>query len=283
VSEERRPDGRLARKAGIREDWGKTRSAYCYRASAAKALAGLLESVDARYLVLSYNTEGLIPFDELAALLEAQGELELRGSGYVKYRGGRQSIGRQVHNVELALVVDRDRPSTPAQRARRRRFHLEQRLGLLLRDAFHPTRVAAAFSASSMGISLRLAGREVLLPMQRLRRVAPEAVSVLAAAMAEPEELEELLTRLAACACRDRAEELEVLVRDLNEGVEEGGAVQAQRRALWLLRKLAHRKHRQRYEECAALLTRLNQGGRYPVLGRGLEAVRRQAAARFAG
>jgi adenine-specific DNA-methyltransferase len=239
--------------------------------------------VDARYLVLSYNTEGLIPFDELAALLEAQGELELRGSGYVKYRGGKQSIGRQVHNVELALVVDRDRPSTPAQRARRRRFHLEQRLGLLLRGAFHPARVAAEFPATSAGIPLRLAGREVLLPMQHMRRFTTEAASVLAAAAAEPEELDELLNRLATCACRDRAEELEVLARDLDDGIGEEVAGQAQRRALWLLRKLAHRKHRQRYEECAALLTRLAAAGRYPVLARGLEAVQRQAAARFAG
>ena len=138
VSEERRADGSLRRKAGIREDWVRTRSAYCYRASAAAALAGLLEAVDARYLVLSYSTEGLIPFEELEALLEAQGELELYGSGYVKYRGGRQSISRQVHNVELALVLDRGRSGSAAQRERRRRFHLESRLGLLLRGAFQP-------------------------------------------------------------------------------------------------------------------------------------------------
>ena len=183
VSGERRADGRLERKAGIREDWVRTRSAYCYRSSASAALAGLLEAVDARYLVLSYNTEGLIPFEELAALLEGQGELELYGSGYVKYRGGRQSIGRQVHNVELALVLDRGRPSSPASAQRRRRFHLEQRLGLLLRGAFQPERVAAVFPVCSAGITVRLAGGELLLPMRRLHRFEPEAATALSAAI----------------------------------------------------------------------------------------------------
>ncbi len=291
VSEERRPDGRLARKAGIREDWVKTRSAYCYRSSAAGALAGLLQAVDARYLVLSYNSEGLIPFEELEALLEAQGELELYGSGYVKYRGGRQSIGRQVHNLELALVLDRGRTGTAAQRARRRRVHLQHRLGLLLRGSFQPQRVAAAFPADPQGITVRLAGRKVLLPMRRLHRFQPEASSALAAAHAGSEELEELHRRLSACACRDRAEELEVLAGELAEAGSAAGAAsdrdfaaaQAQRRALWLLRKLAHPKHRQRYEECAALLGRLAREGRCELLARGLEAIRRQAEARFTG
>jgi adenine-specific DNA-methyltransferase len=280
VSQERRADGSLRRKAGIREDWVRTRSAYCYRASAAAALAGLLEAVDARYLVLSYSTEGLVPFEELEALLEAQGELELYGSGYVKYRGGRQSISRQVHNVELALVLDRGRSGSAAQRERRRRVHLESRLGLLLRGAFQPQRLAEAFPVSPAGIAVHLGGAEVHLPMRRLHRFAPEALLVLADAAFGTQELEELYRRLSDCACRDRAEELEVLVGEL---AGEDADLQAQRRALWLLRKLAHPKHRGRYEEYADLLARLAETGRHEVLARGLEAVRRQAAARFAG
>jgi hypothetical protein len=186
-----------------------------------------------------------------------------------------------VHNLELALVLDRTRTGSPAQRARRRRFHLEQRLGLLLRGAFHPNRIAATFPASPAGISVRLADCEVLLPMRRLHRFQPEAASALASAGTE--ELEELFRRLSACACRDRAEELEVLAGELAEADGDRPAGQAQRRALWLLRKLAHPKHRRRYEECSALLARLTEGGRCPVLARGLEAIRRQAAARFAG
>ena len=116
--------------------------------------------------------------------------------------------------------------------------------------------------------------------MRRLHHFAPEALLVLAAAASGTQELEELFRRLSDCACRDRAEELEVLVGELTG---EDADLQAQRRALWLLRKLAHPKHRGRYEEYADLLARLAETGRHEVLARGLEAVRRQAAARFAG
>jgi adenine-specific DNA-methyltransferase len=287
VSAQTRPDGRLLHKAGIREDWVKTRSAYCYRASAAPALASLLEAVDARYLVLSYNTEGLIPFEQLADLLEAQGGLELHGSGYVKYRGGKQSIARRVHNVELALVVDRARRSSPAGRARRRRFHLQQRLLLELRGAFHPGRVAEAFPTSAAGITLRLAGRELLLPMERLHRFPAGAAAAFEAASeaAGPQELERILGRLAECACRDRAEELEVLAGMLAREEGEPADIEDQRRAVWLLRKLAHRRHRARFEQSAALLRGIvrQAPGRYEALARGLSALERQAAARFTG
>jgi hypothetical protein len=162
-------------------------------------------------------------------------------------------------------------------------LYLQKRLGLLLRGAFHPQRVAAAFPAADKGITVRLAGAQVFLPMRRLHRFEPEAASALMAASAGVAELEELLRGLSACACRDRAEELEVLAAELAEADGARRAGQAQRRALWLLRKLAHPKHRRRYEECAALLARLTEGDRFPVLARGLQAIRRQAAARFTG
>jgi hypothetical protein len=155
--------------------------------------------------------------------------------------------------------------------------------------------VAAAFAADPRGITVRLAGNDLLLPMRRLHRFQPEAAAALAAARAGGEELESLYLRLSTCACLDRAEELEVLAGELaGSGAGSGAgcgpaaqadppAAQAQRRALWLLRKLAHPKHRRRYEECAALLARLAREGRCEVLARGLEAIRRQAEARFAG
>jgi adenine-specific DNA-methyltransferase len=282
VSQERRADGSLRRKAGIRRTGcGPARRTATGPAAAS---AGRTAAGGGRPPGPELSTEGLIPFEELEALLEGQGELELYGSGYVKYRGGRQSISRQVHNVELALVLDRARSGSAAQRERRRRFHLQSRLGLLLRGAFQPRRVAEAFPVSPAGIAVDLGGAEVRLPMRRLHRFAPEALPILAAAASGTQELEELFRRLTDCACRDRAEELEVLVGELGEEpAGEDADLQAQRRALWLLRKLAHPKHRGRYEEYADLLARLAETGRHEVLARGLEAVRRQAAARFAG
>ncbi|MFO8125810.1 DNA adenine methylase, partial [Yoonia sp.] len=66
VDSSRDSDGMLLSKAGIRPDWVATRSAFCSRRDAAKAMRTLLDSIDARYLVLSYSTDGIIPLEELA-------------------------------------------------------------------------------------------------------------------------------------------------------------------------------------------------------------------------
>jgi adenine-specific DNA-methyltransferase len=291
VSEERRPDGRLRRKAGIRLDWVRTRSPFCYRSSAPQALTRLLDAVDARTLVLSYNTEGIIPFEELAALMEAQGALQVYGSDYVKYRGGKQSIGRQVYNVELLLVADRKRRPSPRQRERIRRFLLEHRLRLLLRAAFRPEALARAFASldGGRGIRIRLGAKEVSLAMEQGHRFTAEAADSLGAAAEDGAipvgELEALYGVLVACACTDREEEIRILLGILEREADARGRRLLERRILWLLRKLAHRKYRQRFEALAGeLQSRLaREPGRYATLLAGLPALERQAAARFAG
>jgi adenine-specific DNA-methyltransferase len=259
-------------------------------AFSAAAMARLLDRVDARALVLSYNTEGIIPFEELAALLAARGELTLHGSGYVKYRGGKQSIDRRVHNAELVLVADSRRRRRSGAEAQVRRFLLAHRLRLQLAGAFRPEAVQREFEPDGEGvdgIAVRLDGRRFQLPMDRFHRFTPTAREALAGAeeAASLAELEGLERRLEACACRDRGEELEVVTGLLGREWDERLRAAWQRRALWLLRKLAHRKYRPRFEAASARLRSLatRRPRRYALLAAGLPAVERQAAARFAG
>jgi adenine-specific DNA-methyltransferase len=287
VDNELRRDGRLKRKAGIRRDWIRTRSAYCYRDSAAEAFRELLESIDARHLVVSYNTEGIIPFEELQELLASQGRIELYGNEYVKFRGGKQSISRQVHNLEFVLVLDRTRPPSAADRSRLGRAVEAHRLAVLMKRSFHPERIRNRFRLGPGRLDclpVQLAGRTVHLPMPHLYRFNPQA-----AAMIDPAwNPERLLQDLEECECTDHQEEIEVLLRLLEcaageQGSRDGQALQ--RRVLWLLRKFAHRKYRERFEETLARLRGLAQSdpGRYGVLGRGLEEVAALARSRFAG
>jgi adenine-specific DNA-methyltransferase len=291
VSDERRPDGRLRHKAGIRADWVRTRSPFCYRQSALPALERLLEEVDARVLALSYNTEGLIPLEELVALLESQGAVQVHGSEYVKYRGGRQSIGRRVHNLELLLVLQRGRRSSPRQREAVRRLLLEQRLRLLLRGGFDPEVLARAFPLleDGQGIRVRLGARELAAGMEHRYRFKPEAAEALAEASRAEElkasELEGLYRSLEACACPDREQEIRVLLGILAQEREPRGREALERRLLWLLKKLAHRKYRERFQALVARLEREVQRDPegHRMLAEGLPALERQAAARFAG
>ncbi len=282
-----RPDGRLRDKAAIRRDWTLTRSPYCYREAALPAFRRLLEAADCRWLLLSYNTEGIIPFEELVDTLAGQGRLEFATNEYVKYRGGKQSLERQVHNLELLLIVDRSRRDGGTARSRVEPLLLRKKLELLLRRSFIPQKVRGRFATE--GDALVLEGKSggggrgpLLLPMPHLYRFEGDG-GLLEALPAG--ELEELYRKLSACECRDKREEIQVLLALLQGdlSVRQRGAFS--RRVLALLRKFAFRRYRQIFEETFTLLVRLAQeepelfGG----VGQGLSALARLARARFDG
>jgi adenine-specific DNA-methyltransferase len=139
--------GALRHKAGIREDWRNTRSAFCYEAEALDAFRELLDVVDCRHLVLSYNTEGVVPLEQLLDLLEQRGRVRLYGRDYVTYRGGRQSLHRRTGNTEFLLVMtSKERPGR-GDRLEIERFLRRGRLERLLGAVHHPGRIAARFDS----------------------------------------------------------------------------------------------------------------------------------------
>jgi adenine-specific DNA-methyltransferase len=291
-----RPDGRLKHKAGIRRDWVRTRSAFCYRRSAPEAFRRLLEQIDARHVVLSYNTEGIIPFDELVDLMISQGRVELHGNEYVKYRGGRQSLSRQVHNLEFVLVLDRTRPNSRADRSRLERAVAANRLGVMMKRSFCPHEVRRRFSPMPGDLAclpVRLDGKTLHLPMPHLYRFAPEAAAIVAAAVAggTAVQLQPLLEKLEACQLTDRREEIRVLMEILEGGHPRGSVGDAgeddslQKRIIWLLRKFAHRKYRKDFEQTLGELRAFarREPERFALLTRGLKEVEALALARFAG
>ncbi len=293
VDNELRSDGRLKRKAGIRKDWVRTRSAYCYRRSAGRAFRELLEAIDARHIVLSYNTEGIIPFGELVELLASQGRVELFGNEYVKYRGGKQSIARQVHNLEFVLLLDRKRSTSVMDRDRLGRAVLANRLAVLMKRSFCPEKIRRRFALDSGkldSLPIRLDGRIIHLPMPHLYRFPPEAAEMIDAALGTggSADLRTLLKDLSVCECADRQEEIHVLLKIIEASPRRGEGSDRdalQKRILWLLRKFAHRKYRDRFERAVAELRDFAEDdpeGYAPLL-RGLGEVTVLARARFDG
>jgi len=291
VSGELGPDGRLLHKAGIRPDWVGTRSPYCYRHSAPAAFRELLGAIDARWLVVSYNSGGTIPFEELEEMLAGQGRLSLQANDYVAYRGGRQSIARQVHTQELVLVVERGGNAGREHLRELRRVVALNRLRLLMKRSFDPRRIEASFPHEAGGIEVTLGGRSRLLPMRHRYRFLPEAAGCLEEAAggngrATREELTALAESLEACLFADLREEAELLISMLADaGLPSAEGIALQRRVLWLLRKYAHRKYRESFEATVGRLHALlsEQGQEWEVLARGLPEIEALARARFRG
>jgi adenine-specific DNA-methyltransferase len=97
-------------KAGIRLDWRTDRrSAYNYKEEAAKAYRRLLTAVNARYILTSYSTDGMIPLEELLQSNVERGQVSVVMQGYKRYRVSSQRFSQKPMNVEFVLVVDAHR------------------------------------------------------------------------------------------------------------------------------------------------------------------------------
>ncbi len=242
VCEERGVDGRLLRKAGIRQDWTATRSAFCYRHSAREAMREVVEAADCRWLCVSYGSDGLLDLEELCDMLAATGRLEIRVRDHVKYPGGKGSLRRSSRCMELLAIVDRASRSSPARRRAAQAVLAERRLAELLSSGFHPRRIEERFAVS--GEDVVLCRQPLLvLPMRHRYRVFEESAGTRRVLQALPG-LPRVVEGLRACLLADRGEEVEVLQELARGCADRGEQRRLLSRALRLLAGFAHRKYR---------------------------------------
>ena len=241
VPARRKSDGSLREKAGIRSDWRETRSDFCRRDSAVRAFATLLDAIDASTIVLSYNTEGIVPFEQLYELLSSHGEVQVQSFDYVQFRGGRQSATRSNRTAEMALVVRRRNPVVAGGEASQARagdgrtspgFHIARsfRVASFARQTFVPDRVRERFGSPDAVIRLDACAAsdnahsrvqsDIATDSGNPRFEAGIRLSGLPPASElrklETGELERLEDDLAHAACRDNIEEIDVLLSVLD-------------------------------------------------------------------
>jgi len=100
-------------KSAIRTDWRyDRRSPYCYRKSATAAFQDLVERTRARFILVSYSTEGILPFEELFDVLSERGRLTVVTKRYKRYRVSSQRPSPKSHSVEFVAIVDTSTPSS---------------------------------------------------------------------------------------------------------------------------------------------------------------------------
>ena len=94
-------------KAAIRKDWRKLRrSAYCYRSSAVEAFAELVAKLRARYILVSYSTDGIMRVEDLLSVLGERGSLTVIPRRYKRYRVSSQRPSPRAHTVEFVAIVN---------------------------------------------------------------------------------------------------------------------------------------------------------------------------------
>jgi adenine-specific DNA-methyltransferase len=91
--------------SGIPQDWN--RSAYNRKKDAALALERLARGIRAKFLIVSFNSEGFISREEMESLLARVGETETFETRYNAFRGSRNLKDRSAHVKEYVYLVEK--------------------------------------------------------------------------------------------------------------------------------------------------------------------------------
>lgn len=96
----------VSRVSGIPSDW--KRSDYNVRTKFLPKFKHLLEAIDAPFLLISFNNEGFILPDEMSALLNTLGKVDVVEIKYNAFRGSRSFDNRAIHVTEQLFLVERE-------------------------------------------------------------------------------------------------------------------------------------------------------------------------------
>ncbi|HPS44635.1 MAG TPA: DNA adenine methylase [Treponemataceae bacterium] len=97
----------LSPVSGIPPDWNRSR--YNKRERAGAALAELVAGIDAKFLLVSFNSEGFIARDEMEAILGMHGPITVLETGYNAFRGSRNLRARGLHVREYLFLLEKNK------------------------------------------------------------------------------------------------------------------------------------------------------------------------------
>lgn len=107
VIKENRLDGTVSRVSGIPQGWN--RSDYNKPAMALEAFTRLVDGLDARFLLISYNSEGFITLEQMEQMLGQFGKATRQDITYNTYRASRNLSGREKYVSEYLFLVEKTR------------------------------------------------------------------------------------------------------------------------------------------------------------------------------
>jgi adenine-specific DNA-methyltransferase len=95
----------ISNVSGIPTDWN--RSLYNKRQHAEAALFDAVENVKAKFVLISYNSEGFVAHDRFLSELVSLGEVSVMDTKYNTFRGCRNLSGRDIHVTENLYLIDK--------------------------------------------------------------------------------------------------------------------------------------------------------------------------------
>lgn len=97
---------KISKVSGIPDDWN--RSNYNKKREALIAMYDLCSNINAKYLIISYNSEGFISKNEMITMLKNVGEVTVLERKYNAYRASRNLSRRSLYVNEILFIVRKD-------------------------------------------------------------------------------------------------------------------------------------------------------------------------------
>lgn len=98
-------DVEISKISGITQGWN--RSVFNKPYSALKSMEEIVSGLDSKFIVISYNSEGFISFDEMSEMLKKYGKLKTVEIAYNTFRGSRNLRNRDIHVSEYLFILEK--------------------------------------------------------------------------------------------------------------------------------------------------------------------------------
>ncbi|WP_445141685.1 DNA adenine methylase [Campylobacter sp.] len=95
----------ISKVSGIVKNWN--RSVYNKKANTAEAFFELISKLKAKFVLISFNSEGFISKESFEKNLKKFGKVELREQRYNAFRGSRNLKSRNLHVKELLFILEK--------------------------------------------------------------------------------------------------------------------------------------------------------------------------------
>ena len=301
--------GVLKEKAAIRHDWVNTKSDYCYREIAEKTFSELIDSIDAKHILISYSTDGIIPFTKMRDICTRKGRLSIVTNEYSTYKGGKRSNSRQNTNIEFILCIDTAKTNDEESLKKIDAILMRKKLMLLFKQKFSEKKILESVKKfnkrkeeeKSFFKSVAIKNKEESDPKRKRRTKKTEkeiafdngsrefSVSTKNFFELEPpadaiemtiEELDEMHSVLSQCACETKEDEIAELVAKIKKG---NVTLNLARKLPATLKNLAHKKNKEAFMKWLKKVEALNDTVPeiYERIQDSVENVKMQAKMRF--
>jgi len=110
ILENKHPEN-ISNVSGIPDNWN--RSAYNKKQFAYSALSELVNDIKAKYILISFNSEGFISLDEMKCMLKKMGKVQVLETSYNTFRGCRnltslaENGNRDIHVTEYLYLLEK--------------------------------------------------------------------------------------------------------------------------------------------------------------------------------